>query len=119
MKMWFSILFTTMLLFCSSQSTLLLVDYHVNQDFYELHCENKAKPELNCHGKCQLSKTENQKPQSQLLLICCGFSFTKPAQIAFVLDKKSIDFAEKMTELKPLNYKSRAAKLLEEPPIVG
>ena len=28
----------------------------INQDFYEIHCVNKAKPDLECHGKCQLKK---------------------------------------------------------------
>lgn len=35
----------------------MLVDYYTNQKEYtEKYCENKAKPELNCHGSCHLSE---------------------------------------------------------------
>ena len=119
MKIWLSILYSSMLLLCSNQSTLVWMDYYVNQDFYELHCENKSKPELECHGKCQVTKPENQKPQSQLLLICCGFSFTKPIQPQFSVEKKTCSISTKLNEVTTLHYQSPTAKLLDQPPIVG
>lgn len=30
--------------------------YYTNQQYFELNCENKRKPELACHGKCQAMK---------------------------------------------------------------
>ena len=33
-----------------------LLDYYVNSDFYKARCENKARPKLNCNGKCILAK---------------------------------------------------------------
>lgn len=95
------------------------MDYYVNQDFYELHCENKSKPELECHGKCQVTKPENQKPQSQLLLICCGFSFIKPIQVKLSVEKAAYSSSTKINEVSTSHYQSPAAKLLDEPPIVG
>jgi hypothetical protein len=45
-----------------------VVDYIVNYDYIaKVLCENKAKPELKCNGKCHLMKelakqAENEKP---------------------------------------------------------
>jgi hypothetical protein len=48
---------------------LPLVNYAVNHDFYAERCENKAKPELECDGCCQVKKevaeTHDTSSQSQ------------------------------------------------------
>ena len=49
---------------------LPLVNYAVNHDSYVERCENKAKPELECDGNCQMEKeiaqtvSEEQSPES-------------------------------------------------------
>lgn len=49
---------------------LPVVDYMINYDYFvNVLCENKAKPELKCNGKCQLMKNlakvaEEEKPIS-------------------------------------------------------
>lgn len=119
MKIWFSIVFSSLLLLCSSQSTLLWVDYSMNQDFYELHCENKSKPQLECHGKCQMSKNEQTKQNVQLLKICTEFLFLNPvSDTFFVIDSKSYFESEKINFITSF-YQSPTAKLLDEPPIFG
>lgn len=36
---------------------LIVLDYQVNQEYISrVLCENKARPQLNCKGKCQLVK---------------------------------------------------------------
>lgn len=48
-----------------------VLDYMVNYEYIATQlCENKAKPELKCNGKCHLAKelakaSENEKPISQ------------------------------------------------------
>lgn len=48
-----------------------VVDYVVNYDYIsKVLCENKAKPQMKCNGKCQLMKemakaSESEKPLSQ------------------------------------------------------
>ncbi|MCU0426234.1 MAG: hypothetical protein MUF71_11480 [Candidatus Kapabacteria bacterium] len=48
-----------------------LVNYWVNHDSYAERCENKAKPELECDGNCQMEKEiaeaaqDDNSPQSQ------------------------------------------------------
>ena len=34
----------------------IIADYYTNRNAYAEFCENKAKPELHCNGKCQLEK---------------------------------------------------------------
>lgn len=53
-----------LLILASSQNALIWIDYHINQSFYEEYCANKAKPELDCHGKCKV-KEKAEKETSQ------------------------------------------------------
>lgn len=45
----------------------IVVGYYLNTDVYAKKCENKAKPILNCNGKCQMAKKilEEQKKDEQ------------------------------------------------------
>ncbi len=48
---------TILLLLVSFQQALLIVHFKLNQENIEQEfCVNKAKPELQCHGKCHLKK---------------------------------------------------------------
>jgi hypothetical protein len=57
-------------LFLLMKPVFPLVDYVVNYDYIsKVLCENKAKPELKCNGKCHLMKelakaSEEEKPTS-------------------------------------------------------
>lgn len=42
-------------------SPFIVFDYYVNTATYAFHCENKAKPELHCNGKCQMAKELKQQ----------------------------------------------------------
>jgi hypothetical protein len=60
--------------FSTVQAFLPLVHYVVDRDYYTTRCENKAKPELDCDGCCQVKKEiaaeaahdtdQSSKPQS-------------------------------------------------------
>lgn len=44
----------------------IVTSYYTNKAAYEKNCENKAKPQLACHGKCQMMKqlkAEEKKDQ--------------------------------------------------------
>jgi hypothetical protein len=34
----------------------VIADYYTNTTKYAKNCENKEKPQLKCHGKCQMTK---------------------------------------------------------------
>jgi hypothetical protein len=40
-----------------------VADYYVNTAAYSKNCENKAKPKLQCNGKCQMMKKLKQEEQ--------------------------------------------------------
>lgn len=48
--------------------TVIVLGYHGNTAAYAKNCENKARPQLQCRGKCQMMKKlqeeENKKEQS-------------------------------------------------------
>ena len=58
----------------SFQNSLFMIDYTINQDFYEIHCVNKDKPSLKCHGKCQM-KIESEKSTNPFNLVKYAFEF--------------------------------------------
>ena len=66
MKSITTILLSVLLFGASFQNSLFMVDYAINQDFYEIHCINKAKPSLSCHGKCQLKKESEKTTNTEL-----------------------------------------------------
>lgn len=38
------------------QQTWIVLDYRMNPAAFARNCENKARPQLKCHGKCQMMK---------------------------------------------------------------
>ena len=82
MKHFFTYILSIIIFTVSFQNSLLMIDYQINKDFYEIHCVNKSKPEMNCHGKCQMKK-ESDKTSSLVNVIKYSFEFniipSKPA----------------------------------------
>lgn len=65
------------------------------EDFIERFCENKARPELQCNGKCELSKmllqeTDTEKPPINL-------DFLKNETVLFLASIFKVDFFERST----------------------
>ena len=44
-------------------SWLIVADYFTHTAAYATHCENKAKPQLHCNGKCQMMKKLQHEEQ--------------------------------------------------------
>ncbi|MBU8883443.1 hypothetical protein KSK37_10145 [Kaistella sp. DKR-2] len=74
MKRFFTYILSIIIFTASFQNSLLMIDYQINRDFYEIHCVNKSKPEMNCHGKCQMKK-ESDKTSSFVNLVKYSFEF--------------------------------------------
>ena len=61
---------------------LLKADYVLNQSLYEERCENKARPQLKCKGKCQLSKKMMEaEKEEQKQQVYVGAQILKPRTI--------------------------------------
>lgn len=113
------LLFVAVMLFNSIKSGFMISFYLVdNSSFTELFCVNQDKPEMECNGKCELSKlnedsTTKEKPsnldflQRQLVL------FFNPLQRLEVLQF----FEEKKPAIAYLNnYKYQHIQRITHPP---
>jgi len=63
----------------------LYIDYLVDKAAYEKKCINKARPQLKCHGKCQLMKIIEEREKKERGLP----PEMKPAAKTEVLSSKS------------------------------
>jgi len=99
MKSITTIILSIILFGASFQNSLFIIDYKINQDFYEIHCVNKEKPNLKCHGKCQI-QMESEKSTNPFNLVKYSFEFnilpTAPVDYFTkkqnFVDAKSVDF---------------------------
>lgn len=62
-----SIAFLLLLAFFTSTFSRLFVvaDYYVNTERYYKNCENKARPQLKCNGKCQMAKKVQEEEKKE------------------------------------------------------
>lgn len=59
------------LLLQTMHQSIVYIGYSINlESITKRYCENKAKPQLNCHGKCHLKK-ELQKEEEQNKSLPC------------------------------------------------
>lgn len=47
------------------QQAAIVLDYHLRTAAYEKTCENKARPQLHCNGKCQMAKKLREQEQKE------------------------------------------------------
>ena len=80
----------------------LFVNYLVNQaEITKQFCENKAKPKMNCNGKCHLAKQfakqdkqEKSTPETQKFKVeTLEITAQIPTTIAFIYPIKSVEAA--------------------------
>lgn len=91
MKPLLNIILSIIVFGASFQNSLFMIDYKINQDFYEIHCINKAKPEMDCHGKCQVQEEINQSSNPfNLVKYSFEFNILPTPPISF-FDKKEND----------------------------
>ncbi|WP_244140776.1 hypothetical protein [Kaistella flava (ex Peng et al. 2021)] len=101
---------------------LPLVDYAVNyKNIVAEKCENTAKPQLSCNGKCylakELSKTENQTPKEIIRSNFIDVFITK--EIWSFTKVLELDFAELTILTKQYNlYNSDYIFNIFHPPLV-
>lgn len=69
MKKWLSIGLCFLMMMLALQRSIIIAHFKLNQEFIESnYCINRSKPQLECHGQCQLEKklentTENPSVQ--------------------------------------------------------
>ncbi|QDP85118.1 hypothetical protein FNJ88_05910 [Chryseobacterium sp. SNU WT5] len=92
MKSILNIILSVIIFGASFQNSLFMIDYKINQDFYEIHCINKSKPQLDCHGKCQM-KMESEKSTNPFNLVKYSFEFNilPTAPLSFFVKKQDLE----------------------------
>lgn len=94
MKILLAYLLSIIVFLASSPNSLMLVDYHCNRDFYEELCVNKDKPEMDCHGKCEVKK-ESEQSSSPIKLLKTSFEFNiLPISTVEIPTPKKFDFTK-------------------------
>lgn len=75
MKFGLSSILSLIVFLASFQNSLILVDYNINRDYYEALCINKDKPEMLCHGTCQIKKeAQKDPPQNEVVKLSLEFN---------------------------------------------
>ena len=119
MKSSVTILLSILIFGASFQNSLFMIDYKINQDFYEIHCINNDKPELECHGKCKISEeAEKSSSTQEVVKIHFDFNFYKPQTTILlpVFIEKRI--ADKMVIRDNMMLLSAHNRIFPEPPRV-
>jgi len=118
-----SILCITSVLLKQSLPLYILAHFKANQTELEARfCENKAKPELECHGQCHLKKEvakaietpESKKQQKQIEIEVLVWQLTNSKMFDFGV--KKFDENTSYTALISLQYIPPALALVEKPP---
>jgi len=89
----------------SSLKTASVISYYAlfTDDFVERFCENTARPEMKCDGKCALSKMLLQEAGDEKTPI--NYDWLKNEIVLFVGPLISFDFLQlPQTELNELQY---------------
>ncbi|WP_027375923.1 hypothetical protein [Kaistella palustris] len=118
MKLIISLLFSAVIFAASFQNSLFMIDYQINRDYYEIHCINKAKSSLECHGKCQMKK-ESERSSNAMSLVKYSFEFNILPGQPFDFPLKSAPafiFKSIPADLQAPFFKEAFEKVLPHPP---
>lgn len=85
----------------SASRLLIIANYEVNKDYISKNlCENKAKPQMHCNGKCHLKKQlqkEDKKENS------ASSSIKEKLEVQFFSDIESLKKPAAVTTQSKLN----------------
>ena len=95
------LLFTVVMLFNSIKSGFMISFYLVdNSSFTELFCVNKDKPEMECNGKCEISKLSKDSTTKE-----------KPTHLDF-LQRQVVLFFNPMQQLEVFQFSEEENTLI-------
>ncbi|MCR4029781.1 MULTISPECIES: hypothetical protein [Flavobacterium] len=118
----FSFTMIILLLLVSFQQALIIVHFKLNQQSIENEfCVNKAKPELQCHGKCHLKKElekSDQKSDLELTSISKSIDIVLTSEIEFKCDIIRILNSRKVLIYKEMGQTEPCLEIFVPPPIL-
>lgn len=123
MKRCFGILMSLLILLVTMQQGIIFIHFKLNQEYIEAnYCVNKSKPELNCHGKCQLEKEIQETTGDNELQFFSIYQEVKLMNTEFftffVSPKKSFNQQKAKIFNKPNHYHFSVYSQNIKPPIL-
>lgn len=113
---------TMLFLLVSFQQALIIVHFKLNQKNIEKEfCVNKAKPELQCHGKCHLKKElQKSEKESDLELnsISKKIDMALISNIEFQIEIVKVIILNKSLIYKELYFSEPCLKIFVPPPVL-
>lgn len=102
------------------QNSLMWLDYETHREFYEMHCVNTDKPEMDCHGKCKVQDdAEKSGKTSNIVKVSFEFNLYQAADIAIPVFKNiQKKIAEKTILRANTTLLSGHTKIRPQPPRV-
>lgn len=89
----FSLIMPFIFLFVVSQQAVVIMHFKLNQQaIIKQFCINKSKPELQCNGKCYLSKElqETENSDSEKIISAKNFDLTFNSNLEFEIEPPTI-----------------------------
>ncbi|MDX6183052.1 hypothetical protein SGQ44_12090 [Flavobacterium sp. Fl-77] len=121
MRKVFSITMTMLLLLVSFQQALIIVHFKFDQKNIEQEfCVNKARPELQCHGKCHLKKEleKSDSTDSELTSIGKKIDMTLISDLEFTVSVLKTINSNKVLFYKELELLEPCLEIFVPPPIL-
>jgi hypothetical protein len=98
MRQFFAILFVVIMVSVSSKDVLQWVMFRLNQDYISaVFCINKNRPEMNCDGKCYLSRTLDKSNKE-----------SSPTTLPPPNEKSILVYYQEVSNMYGLTYHSKA-----------
>lgn len=114
---------TLLTLLITMQQGIIFIHFKLNQKYIEAnYCINKAQPELNCHGKCELKKEIQETTNDNPLGFTSIYQEIKLIKIEFftfkILSEKRFRKEKNKILSKPNHYRFSIYFERLKPPIV-
>ena len=120
MRSVFSFIMTLIFLFVVSQQAVVIMNFKLNQKaIIEQFCINKSKPELQCNGKCHLTKElqETEDTPSEKIINTRNFDLAFSSNFEIELKIPKISKKRELVIYKEFQHTEPYLEILVPPPI--
>ncbi|WP_313190074.1 hypothetical protein [Sphingobacterium sp.] len=102
------------------QQAIIVMHFKLNQEKIEkAYCENKNKPEMQCHGLCHLKKQleDQENSETATLKNYPRVDMLVASDFEFILSNSDSEYNEVITAYQEVYYKEPSREIFIPPPI--
>ena len=93
---------------------IVLIEYNMNRNYFaKVLCENKAKPQLKCGGKCAMMKKMAEEEKQNSSPDQTGFARLKFAEVLFPFEHSCSSFQQELIKDNSYGSKEKVWKLFD------